>query len=184
MAQDPRMKEIFPEPPLVAYKRPPNIKDKLIRAKVPKTNSGRPKRKLIGMKKCQKCVICPFVKEGKAVSSTSNNCRVDINTSVSCVSANIIYLLGCNRCPQQYIGETERTLKERFSEHRGYVKNKILTKATGKHFNEAGHRESDMTITILEKIYNANPQYRKQREKMWINKFNTKYKGLNRMNGG
>ena len=97
---------------------------------------------------------------------------------------NIIYLLGCNRCPQQYIGETERTLKERFAEHRGYVKNKILSKATGKHFNEVGHRESDMTITILEKVFNTNPQYRKQREKMWINKFNTKYKGLNRMNGG
>ena len=97
---------------------------------------------------------------------------------------NIIYLLGCNRCPQQYIGETERTLKERFAEHRGYVKNKIYTKTTGKHFNEVGHRESDMTITILEKVLNTNPQYRKQREKMWINKFNTKYKGLNRMNGG
>ena len=100
LTQDPRMKDIFPEPPLVAYKRPPNIKDKLVRAKVPKTNSGRPKRRLIGMKRCQKCVICPFVKEGKAVSSTSNNCRVDINTSVSCVRSNIIYLLGCNRCPQ------------------------------------------------------------------------------------
>ena len=133
---------------------------------------------------CQKCVICPFVKEGKAVSSTSNDCGVDINTSLNCGSTNKIYLLGCNRCPQQYIGETERTLKERFAEHRGYVKNKILTKSTGKHFNEVGHRESDMTITILEKIFNANPQYRKQREKMWINKFNTKYKCLNRMNGG
>ena len=37
--QDPRMKEIFPEPPLVAYKRPPNIKDKLVRTKLPKTNN-------------------------------------------------------------------------------------------------------------------------------------------------
>ena len=35
MKQDPYLAEIFPLPPLVAYKRPPNIKDKLIRAKIP-----------------------------------------------------------------------------------------------------------------------------------------------------
>ena len=93
-------------------------------------------------------------------------------------------MLGCNRCPQQYIGETERSLKERFSAHRGYVTNKQLNKATGKHFNEGGHKISDMTITVLEKVYNNNPLYRKQREKMWINKLNTKYRGLNRMSGG
>ena len=55
---------------------PPNIKDKLIRAKVPKNPGGRPKRNLIGMKRCQRCVICPFVKEGKIISATSNNFKV------------------------------------------------------------------------------------------------------------
>ena len=130
------------------------------------------------------CGICPFVKEGKTVASTSNNCKADINSSVTCASSNIIYLLGCKRCPQQYIGETERSLKEKFSEHRGYVSNNVISKATSKHFNEKSHRISDMTITILEKVFNSNPQFQKQREKMRINKFNTKYKGLNRMNGG
>ena len=37
-----------------------------------------------------------------------------------------------------------------------------------------------MEVTILEKIFNEDPQYRKQREQMWIEKFNTKYKGLNK----
>ena len=32
---DPHLKEVSPLPPLVAYKRPPNIKDKIIRATVP-----------------------------------------------------------------------------------------------------------------------------------------------------
>ena len=93
-------------------------------------------------------------------------------------------MLGCKRCPEQYIGETERSLRERFSEHKGYVTNKNLTKATGSHFNERGHSVSDMEITILEKVFSDNPQFRKQREKMYINKFNTRYRGLNRMNGG
>ena len=119
------------------------------------------------------------MREGKAVKSTSNNFSVDINSSVDCSSRNIIYMLGCKRCPEQYIGESERSLRERFSEHKGYV-----TKATGSHFNERGHSLSVMEITILEKVFSDNPQFRKQREKMYINKFNTRYKGLNRMNGG
>ena len=51
--------------------------------------------------------------------------------------------------------------------------------ATGQHFNLPGHQLSDMEVTILEKVRN-NEQYRKQREQMWIERFNTKYKGLNR----
>ena len=47
-------------------------------------------------------------------------------------------------------------------------------KATGAHFNQQGHSFSDMTVTVLEKIFNKNPQYRKTREKMWINRLNTK----------
>ena len=52
MVQDPRLKDIFPVPPLVGYKRAPNIKEKLIRAKVPKINSYKPRSSLPGMKEC------------------------------------------------------------------------------------------------------------------------------------
>ena len=84
----------------------------------------------------------------------------------------------------QYIGETERMLKDRFSEHKGYVNNNNISKTTGMHFNQKGHSVSNMQITIIEKVYNQDSQYRKQREKMFIQKFNTKYRGLNKMNGG
>ena len=35
MTQDPKMKEVFPEPPIIAYKRQKNLREALIRAKVP-----------------------------------------------------------------------------------------------------------------------------------------------------
>ena len=78
------------------------------------------------------------------------------------------------------MGETFRSLQERFSEHLGYVKNKHLNKVTGEHFNLKGHNHSDMKIAIMEKLHSNSDQYRKQREKMFITKFNTKYKGMNR----
>ena len=93
MIQDPRLKEVFPKPPLVAYKRPKNIRDKIIRSKVPPLPSSRPKWELKGMKKCNKCSACPFVKEGKTTQSRSSNFRQDINSTVDCTTKNIIYLL-------------------------------------------------------------------------------------------
>ena len=66
----------------------------------------------------------------------------------------------------------------------GYVKASLKNEATGQHFNEPGHKVSDMTITVIEKVFKKYPRYRKQREKMFINKFNTRYKGLNKMSGG
>ena len=47
MIQDPYLEEVFPLPPLVAYKRQPNIKDKLIRAKIPDKADQRPKRQIV-----------------------------------------------------------------------------------------------------------------------------------------
>ena len=44
-----------------------------------------------------------------------------------------------SNCKKRYIGETERTLKDRLSEHIGYIKTKKLEKSTGNHFNQPGH---------------------------------------------
>ena len=68
----------------------------------------------------------------------------------------------------------------RFSDM-GYVKNKQNNKVTGEHFNSKGHSQSDMKITIVEKLHNNSILFRKQREKMYISKFNSKYKGMNRI---
>ena len=79
MRKDPHLAEAFPKPPLVAYKRQKTIRDKLIRSKVPAPIPSRPKRKLMGMSKCQICPTCPYVKVGKVVSSTATKTKIDIN---------------------------------------------------------------------------------------------------------
>ena len=45
ITMDPYMREVFPEPPLTAYKRQKNIKDYIVKAKVPQPNQ-REKEKL------------------------------------------------------------------------------------------------------------------------------------------
>ena len=105
---------------------------------------------------------------------------VEINKQVDCETKNIIYCITCKKCKVQYIGESELSIKERFSEHLGYVYNEHLNQATGEHFNSKGHLVADMEVTILEKIFSRDPQVRKERESLFIKKFNSKHKGLNK----
>ena len=97
VTQDPHLKEVFPEPPLIAYKHPPNLKSKLIRAKVPKANL-RPRRVINGTKPCNKpCDACPFVETTRTVKSSATNMIVDINAPISCDTTWLIYVVNCQK---------------------------------------------------------------------------------------
>ena len=74
----------------------------------------------------------------------------------------------------QYIGESGRKFKDRFSEHIGYVKSGIISQPTGQHFNLPGHSIANMKATLLEKYEKNTATFRKLRESFFINKFNTK----------
>ena len=62
VTQDRYLQTVFPEPPLIAFRRQKNIRETLIRAKVPPPNI-RENRRLNVMKKCGKCIICSYVLE-------------------------------------------------------------------------------------------------------------------------
>ena len=170
------MKEIFSLPPLVAYKHPANIKDKVVRSKMP-TRKRRIKR---GMHHCgsHSCRTCQLLETGKVARATASQEVVEINAEVNCQDSDVIYLITCLHCKEQYIGETKHKLSVRFSQHQGYVKSREQT--TGKHFSGRGHDILDMRITILEKLHKNDENHWKERESMWIRKFNTKNKGINR----
>ena len=109
MTLDPEMRDKFQKPPLVAYKRPQTIRNKLIRAKVPSKNV-KPKRVINGMFKCK---ICPYVKTCKKVQVINSNAVVHIQKHHDCQTSNIIYMIQCKKCRwAQYIGETKKVLKQ------------------------------------------------------------------------
>ena len=181
MTEDDYLKSVFPQPPLLAFRRQKNISDFLIRARLPPVLSPYPRRKIFGMKKCGKqCLICPYIKNGKTIDGP--NFKWTINNSMNCKNqTNIIYMIECNiaNCKSRYIGETERNLHDRVCEHIGYIRTKKTDKSTGNHFNLPGHSLANMTVTIIEKVKVNDIQYRKEREAYHIRKFNTFYCGLN-----
>ena len=153
----------------------------LIRARVPPPTKTRPSRVKNGMFKCNKpCSICPYIKSQKIVTSTSNSKKVDLHQHHTCDDNNIIYIMECLKCKLQYIGETEQTVRKRFLQHRGYVRRQETDKATGHHFSQPGHNMSDMSISVLERIRQSDPFYRKERESYYIEQFEAMRKGINR----
>ena len=62
-------------------------------------------------------------------------------------------MIECKTCNKQYIGETKRTLRERFSEHRQATNNPLHANAAAavpSHFSLPGHSITDMGLIPLE----------------------------------
>ena len=58
----------------------------------------------------------------------------------------------------QYVGESERSLKERFNERtqRLCVTNRHLSKSAGYNFNLPGHKVADMRVAIIKKVHSSD----------------------------
>ena len=162
--------------------RQTNLRDLLIKSKVPHPVPLHPKRELKGMAPCNKaCTACPYVERGREVKIDGEN-TWNINRKVNCETFKCIYMIQCkkNRCEEKYIGQTKRIIKFRIADHRGYITNQVISRATGSHFNLPGHSLADLKFTILEQVRYNDEDYRRKREIYFINKFNTLHQGFNR----
>ena len=177
------LEKVFPEPPLIAFKRQKNIKDYVVRARVPPPLRKNPRRQIPGMRKCgRQCHACPYIKEEKELKCGETNWK--LSKSLNCKDKNVIYMIECNKCYSKYIGETERELKDRLSDHKTYIRSEKSNQPVGEHFNLPGHSIDNLTVIILEKVKVNDELYRKEREKYLIRKFDTFHNGMNKNQGG
>ena len=106
---------------------------------------------------------------------------IKINASVDCNSKNTVYCIFCNKpgCNQIYVGQSQRELKQRFSEHKTSVRTHAK-KVVGQHFNEPGHSIYNMEVAAIEKVFDRGKKIIEKRESMWIENLEAEYKGLNK----
>ena len=81
----------------------------------PKKTGGTPPNKR-GFNFCntRNCRYCPNLdKTGSIISSVTNK-SYRAMSNVSCRSSNLIYCVTCQRCNNQYVGQTSLRLKARF----------------------------------------------------------------------
>jgi len=141
-----------------------------------------------------------FVPADKVVSTTTKRIYDVViapgETKLNCHSVNLVYLLTCNNCALQYVGETVCSLHERIYGHQNAIKDLAKGLVHGckklpEHFNNGTCK--DYTIRILENLGGGfcgngrvgpgkrDPQdgdskrLRLSREKHWMLKLRTVY---------
>ena len=131
----------------------------------------------------KKCIIClkHFVETSSFTGPLDNKIH-PIRSVLTCESENIIYLLFCVKCKNaQYVGETQGSLRKRFYTHRSDIsRNKGFCTHVISHFNGVNHSVNDLRCHPIEQVYKKIKEYRRERERFWIDTLGTLYpSGLN-----
>ena len=176
---DPTLRGIFPEPPLVSFKRAPTIKDKVVRSHFPPEKKETWLKRPIGMFKCMHCPHCINVLPTKTFTDFKTQRVYTIKDHISCSSDHVIYRLTCS-CPGIfYIGRTKRRLKDRLAEHKYAIRTKNFDYPIARHFAQA-HNSSDSDLRIvgiehIRPLLRGGDRLRKlnQREAYWIHELDS-----------
>ena len=113
----PERKELFENKIFLSFRRAKNLKDKLVRAKLPNSDDGGLSVK--GCYKCngrKSCQICGLIKEGDSFENSDENRSFSIFSGrYNCNSENVVYLLQCECCRRKYVGSTKTKFRQRFN---------------------------------------------------------------------
>ena len=155
-----------------------------------------------GAKPCKgshRCLTCNLITPCHNFESSNTELNYPINKPLDCSSSNLIYLFTCKFCLDQYVGETERNLRDRVGGHRNDFKRKNMDNALFKHCmekhfpffltNRTVTLETFYILTPIEQIEeneNQTRTYKKlkrlQRENFWIKTLVTLYpQGINQV---
>ena len=93
------------------------------------------------------------------LSTTSNRlykCTVPAgSTYVNDHTSNVVYLITCNKCKLQYVGETSQNLNKRYNWHNSCFRNPTaypFCKISNTHFSKVYCKGSSYTVNIIEKL--------------------------------
>ena len=159
---------------MVTYRRPPSLKDQLVRARV--TQPTHPATH--GCKRPNSCKYCKEISRSGKIRNTLNNKTYSTMKNGTCQNNNLIYCIECNWCQTKYVGQTRNRLIDRFQGHIFDIKHSNNT-AVARHFgSHKDHNDPNMTILILEYIrlprdLPRSNSLRDSRELVWIHRLNT-----------
>ena len=106
--------KIFKHPPIVAYRRTSNLRDILVKAKLPIITPTHNTNLPPGSFRCgQVCAACPYITNGLTHRTFfSTGATRQIKSHLTCNTKTLIDMIQCNRCHLQYIGEITRRLRQ------------------------------------------------------------------------
>ena len=113
------------------------------------------------------CVTCSALRETTHVVSHTTGERFHLNTSITCTTSEVIYLINCLDCGKQYVGETGSELKVRHRGHRQEFRKGHTP--FGFHFQTCQRFE----LIGLQTLSNSTKHNREEAELKWIYRLNS-----------
>ena len=154
-------KEVFKEQPLAVFRRALNLKDNLVRAKLPRSQTEGDR----GCFKCGnvRCQVCSFMSEGSSFKCNASGRKYYINSNFTCDSSAVVYLLGCKVFGKQYVGSTSTSFRAKFNNYKSASRKfsgGVLVRQAElfRQFTEAGHHGllEDVSFQIIDRIFRAS----------------------------
>ena len=179
---DENMKKIFPSKSIkTLYRREKNLKEILSPSLFP----AKPKNNESCITSCKKCDIC----KNYLITDNKFKCKVtgrfyNVRGNLCCNSSNVIYLISCKNCEDQYIGSAI-DFKARFRIHKSDIKTKKDRCGTARHFNnkcfDVQNPHRFLQVQLIESVVSDLDLENKlwEREKYWQCQLFTNTHGIN-----
>ena len=169
------VRHLYESKPIVAYKRPANLHDRLVHSKLSKSVVS------YNVTKCdrRRCSHCSTIHESDCFTSTTTSYVHKIKQNLSCTSTDVIYLITCKKCKAQYVGQTHQKCANRMNNHKfDIVHFPDMFTNVSEHFNSPGHTIQDFSFMPIEKV--SNNWKRLLKETSWMHILGTiTPKGMN-----
>ena len=137
---------------ITAFKNSKNLKQSLVRSKFLEEKEGGA---FVGCS-AARCLSCRLhAPPSKTCKISHNGVPFKIQGTITCDSKNVLYIITCDKCQKQYVGETGRNIRDRLNNHKSDIKNKKPT-PVAVHFNQQGHSVFCLKITpvlIIENVF-------------------------------
>lgn len=125
--------------------------------------------------KCQdkRCGTCPHLITGDHFTFKGQQKPFQVKFSMNCASENLLYVLECQGCGENYIGQTSDMLRARMRVHKQHILTPEYRKlAVSKHIAECAHdKEIKFKVFPFYKIMQNNKTFRDVKEQTFIRTF-------------
>ena len=191
--RDARFKTLFSKCPRPCFKRGRNIKQLLVRARLPRRkplNTRSTMRETNrGVSRCNKgssrrqCGACTFLTKNpqdviKSIKMNSTGETIEIMDKLNCKSKGCLYVLQSNKDPRQYGGQSGAEIGTRSLQH-AYGIDVGLDTTVPRHFAATNSSRENLVVTPIMQVRSRNPWVRLHLERRLINRYNLIEEGLN-----
>ena len=129
--------------------------------------------------KSKRCQVCNNITEADSITCSNDQTNFKINHRFDCNERCLIYLITCNGCLKQYVGQTVDEFRYRWNNYKDNARKfergeQCMQRHLYEHFNLPDHSGffNDVSVTLIDKTDPTDPT---KREDYWIHTLKTKH---------